>query len=160
MPLITRRLEFDAGHRVLGHGGKCKYLHGHRYAVELSINCQGLNELGMVIDFGAVKSIFGTWIDRNLDHNMILHPEDPLQHYQQVLMGRNPYLMPKEAPNPTAEHLAMLLHSVAVILFQKPLQVSMVRVYETPSCWADWNGPILPSLKAADVLASHANSPE
>jgi 6-pyruvoyl-tetrahydropterin synthase len=25
---VTRRLEWDAGHRVLGHGGKCQFMHG------------------------------------------------------------------------------------------------------------------------------------
>lgn len=29
--LITRRLEFDAGHRIPDHQSQCRYLHGHRY---------------------------------------------------------------------------------------------------------------------------------
>ncbi|MEE8246777.1 MAG: 6-carboxytetrahydropterin synthase, partial [Alphaproteobacteria bacterium] len=31
---VTRRLEIDAGHRVMTHGSKCRHLHGHRYVVE------------------------------------------------------------------------------------------------------------------------------
>jgi 6-pyruvoyltetrahydropterin/6-carboxytetrahydropterin synthase len=30
---ITRRLEFDAGHRIPHHDGQCRHLHGHRYAI-------------------------------------------------------------------------------------------------------------------------------
>ena len=33
----TRRIEFDAAHRVMGHEGKCKHLHGHRYALEARV---------------------------------------------------------------------------------------------------------------------------
>ncbi|HCX34237.1 MAG TPA: 6-carboxytetrahydropterin synthase QueD, partial [Rhodocyclaceae bacterium] len=27
---ITRRLEFDAGHRIPDHLSRCRHLHGHR----------------------------------------------------------------------------------------------------------------------------------
>ncbi len=77
-PVITKVLRFDAGHRVLGHGGRCRCLHGHGYLVEVSVRAKQLDELGMVIDFGCVKEQVGGWIDRHLDHNMILHPDDPL----------------------------------------------------------------------------------
>ena len=30
----TRRIEFDAAHRVMEHESKCRHLHGHRYAIE------------------------------------------------------------------------------------------------------------------------------
>ena len=34
---ITTRMEFDAGHRIPGHKSTCKNLHGHRYALEVTI---------------------------------------------------------------------------------------------------------------------------
>ena len=34
MITCTRRIEFDAAHRILNHESKCKMLHGHRYVVE------------------------------------------------------------------------------------------------------------------------------
>ncbi|MHB8760606.1 MAG: 6-pyruvoyl trahydropterin synthase family protein, partial [Thiobacillus sp.] len=36
--LITRRLEFDAGHRIPNHGSQCRHLHGHRYALEITLS--------------------------------------------------------------------------------------------------------------------------
>ena len=33
---ITRRLEFDAGHRIPDHASQCRHLHGHRYAIEVT----------------------------------------------------------------------------------------------------------------------------
>ena len=156
MITITRRLEFDAAHRVLGHEGKCRHLHGHRYAVELTVQAPELDPLGRVVDFGEVKRLVGGWIEENWDHNILLHPSDPLlialrqldeinlarpNHLLKVTSqvevtgGREPYLLPN---NPTAENLARELYAVACFLLPAPLKVKSVRVYETPSCWADY----------------------
>lgn len=150
MITITRKLEFDAGHRVLGHEGKCANLHGHRYVAELTATAPGLDKIGRVIDFSVLKSVVGSWIDENWDHNMILNSNDPL-----VLCHTNPFpflnkdirvgqvLGPKapfifEDMNPTAEVMAVALSSKARELL-KPhgLEVVFVRLYETPNCWAD-----------------------
>ena len=37
MVTITRRLEFDAGHRIPHHANQCRHLHGHRYALEITV---------------------------------------------------------------------------------------------------------------------------
>ena len=34
---ITTRLEFDTGHRIPNHKSNCKNLHGHRYAIEVTV---------------------------------------------------------------------------------------------------------------------------
>ena len=50
MHTITRRLEFDAGHRVYQHESKCNHVHGHRYVVEVEATGT-LDGLGRIIDF-------------------------------------------------------------------------------------------------------------
>ena len=35
---ITTRLEFDAGHRIPCHKSQCRNLHGHRYAMEITLS--------------------------------------------------------------------------------------------------------------------------
>ena len=59
--LITRRLEFDAGHRIPDHQSQCRHLHGHRYVIEITlagdvINTRGRPDNGMVMDFSEVKA--------------------------------------------------------------------------------------------------------
>ena len=59
---ITRRLEFDAGHRIPDHKSQCRHLHGHRYAIEITlageiIRQDGDAANGMVMDFSEVKAI-------------------------------------------------------------------------------------------------------
>ena len=147
MPLITRAFEFDAGHRILGHESKCAYLHGHRYRAEISIASSELDALGRVADFGVIKKILGEWIDMNLDHTMILHPDDPLLRYPELFPvrdGRSPFIMPIEYPSPTAENIAHLIfdraqHSLHHFGW---LKVWRVVLYETPNSWAEHPGVV------------------
>ena len=145
---ITRKFEFDAGHRVLGHKGKCASLHGHRYVALVTVGAAYLDELGMVIDFSVIKEKVGKWIDDNWDHNMILHQDDPLfanhtiagglSPVKDVFAGKKPYVMPNLA-NPTAEFLAqeLFIQSQGLLLTGLGIKVRKVRIYETPNCYAD-----------------------
>jgi 6-pyruvoyltetrahydropterin/6-carboxytetrahydropterin synthase len=115
-------------------------LHGHRYNVDITCYAVRTDKLGMVIDFGVIKEKVGKWIDETLDHNMILHKDDPLINYtNEVFGGKQPFIM---ADNPTAENIAAIIYTVAVkSLFGSNVNIQNVRVYETPNCWADYPGP-------------------
>lgn len=141
----VRKLEFDAAHRLVNHQGKCRFLHGHRYLVEIFVAPKGgLDSLGMVVDFGVVKEKVGAWIDEFLDHTTILSEADlgliPL--VATYCKGGQPYIMPK---NPTAENIAaMLLQTARELLKGEPIYVCKVVVHETPNCRAEVeNGNIL-----------------
>ena len=133
----TRRIEFDTGHRVVGHQFKCKYLHGHRYVLEITAKANTLNELGMVVDFGELKTIMKGWIDKNFDHNVILWEKDhQLGEYISSHTGQDVYYL-KE--NPTAENIAFHLKSdIIPMLFTKnSFEIVKVRLYETPNCFVE-----------------------
>ncbi|CAA7624546.1 6-carboxytetrahydropterin synthase [Magnetospirillum sp. UT-4] len=72
---VTRRIEIDAGHRIMTHGSKCRHLHGHRYAVEAVCEAAELHHDGeqtdMVVDFGFLKEEMLTAIDAPCDHGFI-----------------------------------------------------------------------------------------
>ncbi len=141
MHRISRRFEFDAGHRVWGHEGKCRYLHGHRYSVILTVQSVELDSLGRVIDFSAIKGIVGSWIDENLDHNFLSHPSDPILELSSFWKNpeKRPFVMPNG--NPTAENIAEMLYRKSVELLEgRPFFVVKVRVYETPNCYAEFRG--------------------
>jgi 6-pyruvoyltetrahydropterin/6-carboxytetrahydropterin synthase len=144
---ITRRFEWDAAHRVLGHEGKCRHLHGHRYVAEVTVAAPELDSLGRVVDFSVLKEKLGEWIDTHWDHNAILHPDDPLvellenQHLSRN--GRHPWTMNNlrglHERNPTAENIAaQLAYTASQLLMHLSLEVVHVRVYETPNCFADY----------------------
>lgn len=133
----TRRIEFDAGHRVIGHKNKCKYLHGHRYSLEITATHSALDEMGMVVDFGLLKTIMKGWVDDHLDHNVILSRADKsLGDYISKYTGQFVYYINS---NPTAENIALhLLEDVIPLLFEKSLfLISRIRLYETPNCYVE-----------------------
>jgi 6-pyruvoyltetrahydropterin/6-carboxytetrahydropterin synthase len=138
MVTCTRRLEFDAGHRVTRHESKCAHVHGHRYRVEVTCHAQALDQAGRVVDFGAVKARLGTWLDDALDHGYLHHPDDPVAVYLRDA-GHKCFAMPADLGEPTAENLAALVGRVGgQLLDGDGLRVVAVRVWETPNCWADW----------------------
>lgn len=159
MPTCTRRFTIDAGHRVLGHTGRCRHIHGHRYEIEVTAESRGLDPLGMVVDFSVIKDKVGSWLNENLDHNLILHQDDPLLALADARQtddpggpedglgmwrkvdgpfgGRYPHVMPS-GWNPTAENLAVHIRQKADGLLQPlGLRVTHVRVHETENCYAD-----------------------
>lgn len=132
----TRRLEFDAAHRVRQHESKCRNLHGHRYVVEVTAHAPELDMLGRVVDFGVMKERLGSWIDTHWDHQTVLWAEDgPLGEAIHQQTGQPVYYLPY---NPTAENMARyLLEEICPNLFQAPLEITQIRLWETPNCYAD-----------------------
>lgn len=139
MITATRRIEWDAAHRVLRHESKCSTLHGHRYAAELTCAADyGLDSVGRVIDFGVVKAVVGTWVDDNWDHTTIVNKDDTsLLDWckQESAQGkRPPWAMDGE---PTAENIASTLMQIAnSLLHGSGVRVVEVKVWETPNCYA------------------------
>lgn len=134
----TRRLEFDAGHRVTRHESKCRNAHGHRYVVEVTVGSPTLDEAGRVVDFGVVKDVVGAWIDGHLDHGYIAAVGDEVGAFIES-QGQRVFWMPTDLGEPTAENIATLIKREATRLLSEvgSLVVLRVRVYETPNCWAD-----------------------
>ena len=142
----TRRIQFCAGHRVMGHENKCAHLHGHNYVAMLtaeSANVGGsLDTIGRVIDFSVLKSRLGGWIDENWDHGFILHADDGAAWDALETFGdctgqaQKSYAM---VNNPTAENMAKhLLADIGPLLLDgTDTRLVAVRIWETENCYAD-----------------------
>src|SRR3989304_609305 len=102
MYLVTKRIEFCYGHRLLDYGGVCKHPHRHNASVEVDVRTHRLDARNMVADFSDIKRIVKGWIDRELDHKMILRHDDPLVAPLEAL-GEPIY---KLDSNPTVERIA------------------------------------------------------
>ena len=141
---ITRRLEFDAGHRIPHHDSLCRHLHGHRYAIEVTVSGDVIAtasdpEQGMVADFSSVKTLVHKHIVAPWDHSFLVFVEDrAVIEFLDTLPEHRTVKF--DAP-PTAEHLAITAFRLLVAAFGavygKRLRVEQVRIYETPNCWAD-----------------------
>jgi 6-pyruvoyltetrahydropterin/6-carboxytetrahydropterin synthase len=133
MYLVTKRIDFCYGHRLLDYDGVCKHPHGHNAVVEVDVRTDSLDSRNMVVDFSDIKRIVKGWIDRELDHKMILRRDDPLVKPLQAL-GEPIYLVDS---NPTVEHIAKLIFDHAR---EAGVPVVTVRVWETPTSVAAYTG--------------------
>jgi 6-pyruvoyltetrahydropterin/6-carboxytetrahydropterin synthase len=130
---VTKRIEFCYGHRLLDYDGICKHPHGHNAVAEIEVRTDSLDPRNMVCDFSDIKRVVKGWIDRELDHKMILRHDDPLVKPLQQL-GEPIYLLDS---NPTVERIAKLVFDKAREL---GFNVVDVRVWETPSSFASFTG--------------------
>ena len=121
---VTKTIEFCYGHRLLRYQGKCRYLHGHNGKVEIELGSKRLDERGMVRDFDEIKRAIQTWIDRELDHKMLLHRDNPVAPLLRQL--HEPVFLLDVTP--TAEAIAQLIFEYAA---SQGLPVTCVRVWET-----------------------------
>jgi 6-pyruvoyltetrahydropterin/6-carboxytetrahydropterin synthase len=141
---ITRRLEFDAGHRIPNHGGQCRHMHGHRYVIEVTlrgavVEHQGYGDDGMVLDFGDIKKITNELIVEQWDHAFLVAKEDvTILNFLNSLPNHKTVVL---AIIPTVENLAKIAFSILSPAFKSNygnrLNLYRVRIYETPNCWAD-----------------------
>jgi 6-pyruvoyltetrahydropterin/6-carboxytetrahydropterin synthase len=131
MYLVTKRIEFCYGHRLLDYDGICKHPHGHNAVAEIDVRTDQLDRRNMVADFSDIKRLVKGWIDRELDHKMILRQDDPLVAPLKQL-GEPMYLLES---NPTVERIAKLIFDQSREL---GFEVVAVRVWETPSSFAQY----------------------
>ncbi|MFT3736334.1 MAG: 6-carboxytetrahydropterin synthase QueD [Rhodocyclaceae bacterium] len=142
--LITRRLEFDAGHRIPDHRSLCRHLHGHRYAIEITVSGDitrqdGNPRNGMVLDFSEIKALVRSTIVNVWDHSFLVYSGDltvrqfldSMPDHRTVVLDVVP-----TAENLAAEAFRMLAPGIAG-LCDKTLTLENVRIFETPNCWAD-----------------------
>ena len=121
---LTQEITFCFGHRLLGHPGKCRHLHGHNGRAVVTLASERLDELGMVVDLSTVKAVLKSWIDRELDHRMILHRDDPAVGVLREL--GEPVVVVDFVP--TVENLAKHIYEFAV---GEGLPVVEVELWET-----------------------------
>ncbi len=128
----VRYHDFSAGHRVVGHESKCKHLHGHNYRVHFTIESKtGLDKIGRVFDFSAIKSTLCEWLEEQWDHKFLVWAEDPLLEPLKNVDPESIVVLPF---NPTAENMAVFLLELAPTLLPAHILLSKVMIEETRKC--------------------------
>lgn len=130
---VTREIHFCYGHRLLGHEGKCRHLHGHNGKAMVTLESATLDSMGMVVDFSTIKKVVSAWVDANLDHRMLLHKDDPALP-ELKRQGEPVFVMDV---NPTAENIAKLIFDFTL---SKGFPVTQVALWETHDSFAVYRG--------------------
>lgn len=151
---ISRKGNFDSGHRVMNERMKCFNIHGHTYIYELTFEFNEMESIGYAIDFKEIKRVGCQWIDDILDHGMILNPKDDLLVKTTRDYGTKLWLMSLngegEYCNPSVENIAKEVFLAMEVLFSSydNLKIHKVTIYETPNCWTEC---IAESISAEEV---------
>ncbi len=143
---ITRRLEFDAGHRIPNHNSQCKHLHGHRYIIEITLSgdvvtTEGVSEQGMVMDFSDVKRIAKERVVNAWDHAFLVYRGDKaVLDFLNSLPDHKTVVLDVI---PTAENMAKVAFDLLLDAYRDTygnhLRLERVRLYETPNNWVDYS---------------------
>lgn len=142
---ITRRIEFDAGHRIPSHKSKCRNVHGHRYVMFATVQgivkpTTGQSDDGMVTDFSDLKSVMMEVIGEPWDHAFLcsVHDEDMVRALRVLGPDQKVVYLPCV---PTAENLAKQAFERLDAQFKgigSEFSLVRVRLYETPNCYCDY----------------------
>lgn len=112
------RDEIASAHLIRGYEGKCQYLHGHTWKVEVFLESAELNELGMAEDFAVLKRKLKKLLS-TMDHKNL----NDLEMFQTL--------------NPTAENMAKVIFDA----FAKeivPLRMKKVKIWESDRAFASY----------------------
>ena len=116
-------VEFAAAHHLDGYPGDCQRPHGHNFVIEVFARSEGLDSLGMAIDFkrlkGAAKELIAPWDHQDLN---------TLPDFQDR--------------NPTAEQIAVLaFERLSVQVNSAQTRIDRVTCWENARCSATYFGP-------------------
>jgi 6-pyruvoyltetrahydropterin/6-carboxytetrahydropterin synthase len=120
---ICVEADFSAAHHLRGYPGDCERPHGHNWTVEVRVECDALDEVGIGIDFRDVKAAVKEAV-RQFDHTDLNELE------------------PFRDENPTSENIARFLYqSLSPRLTAKGVRLTKLRVSESTTCgvwyWED-----------------------
>jgi 6-pyruvoyltetrahydropterin/6-carboxytetrahydropterin synthase len=114
---VTVEQTFAAGHALRHYKGKCENVHGHNYRVQVTVEGERLNSIGLLVDFVELKRVVRQVIER-LDHQFI----NDLEPFTEI--------------NPSAENMAKYfyenVHSgLNLSESEVPVRIAQVKIWET-----------------------------
>lgn len=144
MLTITRKLEFDAGHRIPNHKSECRNVHGHRYVMHITLagklhEKKGSSSEGMLMDFSDVKKLAQTHLVSHWDHAFLVYEHDRVvRQFLDSIAGHKTVVVDRI---PTVENLAQIafdtLKDVYETHYESGLTLKSIKLYETPNAWAE-----------------------
>jgi 6-pyruvoyltetrahydropterin/6-carboxytetrahydropterin synthase len=139
---ITKEFTFETGHALYGYDGKCKNVHGHSYNLAVTVIGEPISDssnvkLGMVLDFGDLKSIVREEIIDPFDHATVFNKNTPHVSLAKSLevAGHKVILADYQ---PTSEN--MVIDFAARIRARLPEGITLfsLKLRETATAYAEW----------------------
>jgi 6-pyruvoyltetrahydropterin/6-carboxytetrahydropterin synthase len=137
---LTKEFTFEMAHVLGGYDGPCRNVHGHSYRLEVTVLGEPISDksnpkLGMVMDFGQLKSIVRRLVVDRFDHVLLVKSDsDLIEHCNSLALGK---VEPVDY-QPTCENL--LIHIAELISSELPPEVKLhhLKLNETATSYAEW----------------------
>jgi len=128
-------------HALYGYDGPCKNIHGHSYALEVTISGVPLNDPshpkhGMVMDFSDLKAIVKEQIVDRLDHALLLNGDSPHRNIPQLDANFEKVVFVDYQP--TCENMLSDFVKRIQGLLPSNVKLATLRLKETPNSFAEW----------------------
>jgi len=130
---IAKEFNWEMGHRLPDHFGKCKNIHGHSYKMMVELDGE-LDKNGMVLDYYELKKIVNPIIE-NLDHAFMVNENDkPVIEFLEKLDSKRV----KVKFESTVENITRyFLNEIKKHNLPENIHKLKVRVCETPVDYAE-----------------------
>jgi len=138
---VSKEFHFEMAHALWNYDGLCRHIHGHSYKLGISIIGKPIIEtkdpkLGMVLDFGDLKSLVKAPVVDYFDHSLVINkeaenylPKEPNEMYDKV------HLVDFQ---PTCENLVIYIAEKIQALLPPGIGLFSVKLYETATSYAEW----------------------
>jgi 6-pyruvoyltetrahydropterin/6-carboxytetrahydropterin synthase len=147
---ISKKFDFEMGHRLDGHKGLCNNIHGHSYTIETVfegdiIEKENSSSNGMVMDYGDMKKVVKGFIDEFLEHSVMVYSKD--EEWKKFLK-KNGFKCTIVPFRVTAENMCVWIFDALSKTFQKVFTDGLIenkdarmvgiRMWETKNSMAEY----------------------
>ena len=130
---IAKEFNWEMGHRLPEHFGKCKNIHGHSYKMLVEIEGDVMDN-GMVMDYYHLKDAIEPLIDK-MDHAFLVYKED--KKVIEFLEEMNSKRVVVDFQSTVENITRYFLNEIKKAKFPANISRVKVRVCETPDDYAE-----------------------
>lgn len=139
---VTKEFTFETGHALFGYDGKCKNVHGHSYKLAVTVCGQPITDpnnvkLGMVIDFGDLKSIVKEEVVDPFDHATVFNANTPHIELAKEMEARGHKIILADY-QPTSENMVLDFAKKISARLPKNIELHSLKLRETETAFAEW----------------------
>lgn len=138
---ITKEFKFEMAHALMGYDGPCKNIHGHSYALNVTVSGYPITDesnpkLGMVMDFGELKKIVRKAVVDEFDHALVLNNKMPDGIVSEMKQNFDRIILLDYQP--TSELMVADFADRIKALLSEKITLKHLLLRETVTSYAEW----------------------
>ena len=138
---LTKTFDIEMAHALKDYDGKCRFIHGHTFGLEVTVRGKVLRDEshpkdGMVMDFSVLKKIVKQHIVDVFDHAFVLNkkaefpvPDTAKQMFENIIYVDF---------QPTSENLVAYFAGIIQNHLPRHIELHRVMFRETRTSYAEW----------------------